>query len=135
MAMATAPVPASCVPQTRTGWGDVLGEVARALLGEVARDEEPLDLARALVDLRDARVAIVALDGIVVQVAVAAMDLDRLGAHPLGKLGGIELGLRRFRKARDALGAHAGRMQDEKPRRVDARMHVGEVVADRRMLD
>src|SRR5450631_4516613 len=135
MAMATAAVPASCVPQTRTGWGDVLGEVARALLGEVASDEEPLDLARAFVDLRDARVAIVALDGIVVQVAVAAVDLDRPGAHPLGELRRIELRLRRFREARDALGAHASRMQDEKPRGVDARVHVGEVVADARVLD
>src|SRR5450631_3400500 len=101
MAIATAAVPASCVPQTRTGWGEVLGGVARVLLGQVARDEQPLDLAGAFVDLRDARVAIVPLDGIVVQVAVAAVDLDRLGAYPLGQLRRVELRLRRLREARD----------------------------------
>src|SRR5260221_12894226 len=121
MATATAAVPASCVPQTRTGWGDGLGGVARALLGEVARDQQPLDLAGAFVDLRDARVAIVALDRIVAQVAVAAVDLDRLGAYPLGELGCVELRLRRFGEAGNAFAAHARRMQDEKARGVDAR--------------
>ena len=41
--------------------------------------DEPLDLARALVDLGDLRVAVVALDGELLGVAVAAQDLNRLG--------------------------------------------------------
>ena len=44
-----------------------------------AGDHEPLDLARALVDLRDLRVAVVALDRELLRVPVAAEDLDRLG--------------------------------------------------------
>src|SRR3712207_8938909 len=45
----------------------------------ISRDHEPLDLARPLVDLGDLRVAVVALDGELLRVAVAAQDLDRLG--------------------------------------------------------
>src|SRR4051812_26717305 len=41
-------------------------------------DHELLDLARALVDLGDLRVAVVALGGELLGVAVAAEDLDRL---------------------------------------------------------
>src|SRR5262245_10525928 len=43
-----------------------------------AGDDEPLDLARALVDLGDLRVALVPLDGELLRVAVPAEDLDRL---------------------------------------------------------
>ena len=45
--------------------------------GEFAGDEHFLDLARAVVDLEDAHVAIIFLDRIVVEEAVAAVDLDR----------------------------------------------------------
>src|SRR6185503_8946445 len=61
------------------------------LLAEVARDQHALDFARALVDLGDARVAVVPLHGVIVQVAVAAVDLDRLRADPFGELRGVEL--------------------------------------------
>src|SRR5262245_30101483 len=56
-------------------------------------DHEPLDLARAFVDLRDLRVAVVALDREFLRVAVAAQDLDRLGRLPSSHLGGEELRL------------------------------------------
>src|ERR1700694_1164133 len=135
MAAAIATVPASWVPQMSTGWGEVLLGVARVLPGEISRDQQALYFAGAFVDLRDARVAVMTLDGIVVQVAIAAADLDRLGAHRFGELGGVELRLRGFREAGKAFGAHARRMQDEQPGGVDARMHVGEIIADRRMLD
>src|SRR5258706_2210159 len=135
MAKAIATVPASWAPQTFTGEGGVLFSFARVLLGEVARDEQALDFAGAFVDLRDARVAVVPLDGIVVQVAVAAVDLDRLGAHPFGELGGVELGLRGFGQAGNAGASHARRLVDQEPRRIDARVHVGEIVADGRVLD
>src|SRR5690348_1043769 len=54
---------------------------ARGLTLEVedaAGDHEALDLARALVDLGDLRVAVVALERELLRVAVAAEDLDRL---------------------------------------------------------
>src|SRR5712664_4895237 len=109
MAMAIATVPASWAPQTITGRGEFLSWVAGVplgagfkddLLGEIAGDEQALDFAGAFVDLRDARVAVMALHRVIVQVAVAAVDLYRLRAHPLGELGSVELGLRGFREAR-----------------------------------
>ena len=47
-----------------------------------ACDHEALDLARALVDLGDLGVAVVALDRELLRVAVAAEDLDRLARLP-----------------------------------------------------
>jgi hypothetical protein len=85
---------------------------------------QALDLARALVDLRDARIAVVALDGIVAQVSIAAMHLDRLRADPLGKLRSVELRLRGFRQAGQAGAAHARSLQDEEARSVEPRLHV-----------
>src|SRR3712207_4192306 len=54
-------------------------------------NDQLLDLGRALVEGRDARVAQVALDRVVVDVAGAAMHLDRRvgGAH--GRLGRVQL--------------------------------------------
>src|SRR5665647_2090661 len=45
---------------------------------QVTGDHQPLDLARAFVDLRDLRVAEVPLDRVLGHVAIAAEDLDRL---------------------------------------------------------
>src|SRR6478672_9030887 len=56
-------------------------------------DHHLLDLAGPLVDLGDAGVAEVALDVVFLGVAVAAVDLQRLVGHPLGHLGGVELGV------------------------------------------
>src|SRR5215218_1591198 len=49
-----------------------------ALAEDLARDHQALDLARALVDLRDLRVAVVALERELLRIPVAAEDLDRL---------------------------------------------------------
>src|SRR5262245_6000930 len=76
--------------------GEVDGSAHERALGQSenrARDHEPLDLARALVDLGDLGVAVVALDRELLRVAVAAEDLDRLGRLPARHLGGIELRL------------------------------------------
>src|SRR5436190_6737920 len=135
MAKAIAMVPTTCDAQTSEGCATGFCALARGLPREVARDDEPLDLARPLVDLRDARVAVVSLDRIVAKVAIAAMDLDRLGTHPLGELRGVELGLRCFGEARLAGAAHARCVKDQQARGVDARMHVGEVISDGRVLD
>src|SRR5207244_4057976 len=59
-------------------------------------NHEALDLARALVDLGDLRVAEVALDGEVGEVAVAAEDLHRLLGGAVGDLRGKDLGHRRL---------------------------------------
>ena len=56
--------------------------------GERARDDEPLHFASAFVDLAHAHVAIDALDGIIGEVAVAAVDLNRVRADLLGHLAG-----------------------------------------------
>src|SRR5437868_9641415 len=71
-----------------------LGERALGQPEDLARDHEPLDLARALVDLGDLRVAVVALDRELLRVAVAPEHLDRLGRLAPGHLRGEELGLR-----------------------------------------
>ena len=53
-----------------------------AVAEDLPRDDQPVDLARALVDLGDARVAEVALDRVLLGVAVAAVDLERLASSP-----------------------------------------------------
>src|ERR1700704_877540 len=45
-------------------------------LGQLPRDQHLLDLARPVVDLEHAHVAVILLDRIVVEEAVAAVDLD-----------------------------------------------------------
>src|SRR5439155_25829608 len=59
-----------------------------------AGDDDPLDLARALIDLGDLRVAVVALDLELPRVPVTDEDLDRLGRLAARHLGGEELRLR-----------------------------------------
>src|SRR3954451_10357103 len=58
-------------------------------------DDEPLDLVRALVDLRDLRSAHHPLDRILVDVAVAAEDLHRLDRHRHRRVGREQLRHRR----------------------------------------
>src|SRR5690606_17484178 len=84
-----------------------------------AADHDALDLARALVDPRDADVAEVALDGEVLGVAVAAVDLHRAIAHPPGGLAGEELGHRRLRREALAPLLHLRRAEGEQARRVE----------------
>src|SRR4051794_26928767 len=96
-----------------------------------ARDHEPLDLARPLVDLRDLRVAVVALDRELLRVAVAAEDLDRLRRLAAGHLRGEELRLRALLRVRAALLLQPRGTQHEQPRGVDLHRHVGELVLDR----
>src|SRR5688572_26046331 len=70
-----------------------------------ARDDDALDVARALVDLGDARVAEQALDFEVVGVAGAGVDLQALVGAEVGRGRSHELRLRRFE--RTALAAVA----------------------------
>ena len=61
-------------------------------LQELTRDDEALDLLRALVELRDLRVAHHPLDRVLGDVAVSAQDLDGVGGDPHGGVAGDQLG-------------------------------------------
>src|SRR3954471_5582258 len=102
-----------------------------ALAPHRAGDHEPLDLVRALVDLGDLRVAHHPLDRILVHVAVAAEDLDRLDRHrhpPVPR----EQPRHRRPLAEAALVAvgHRARLVQELPGGGGARLHVGELELD-----
>src|SRR6185295_10509931 len=98
-------------------------------------DDELLDVARAFVDLGHAHVPPQALDREIGDVAVAAVDLDRIRAHALGHLGGKKLGHRRLLDAGRARVAQPRRVQVELARGLDAGRHVGEPEVDRLVLD
>src|SRR5690606_3909996 len=97
---------------------------------ELAVDDHALDLARALVDLRDARVPEVALDGEVLRVTVTAQDLHGVVRDRRGGLGGEQLRHRRLPRHAVAAVLQPRRPQRQQPRGVDARGHVGELEAD-----
>jgi len=99
--------------------------------GDRPADDHPLDLRRALEDREDLRVAVPALDRVLAGVAVAAEDLNRLLSHadrslPRHQLGHRALGV----LERLALAGHPGRAPGKQPRRVDRRLHVGELKGD-----
>src|SRR5947208_12796135 len=89
-----------------------------------ARDHEPLDLARPLVDLGDLRVAVVALDRELLRVAVAAEDLDRLAGLAARHLGREELRLRAGLGVRPLRLLQPRGAVDEQTSSVDLRRHV-----------
>ena len=72
----------------------------RSILEQLARDDHPLDLARALVDGGDPRVAVVALGGELVEVPVSTVHLHAHVARLVGLLGGEDLGHRSFARER-----------------------------------
>ncbi len=102
------PAPIVPAPKTPTTWvtPQRLGHVGheRVDAGHRAADDQLLDLRGALVERRDAHVAEALLDGMVVDVARAAVDLDR-GVRALHRrLGGVELGDRGLRRVRAGPG-------------------------------
>src|SRR5262249_37256482 len=94
-------------------------------------DHEPLDLARALVDLGDLGVAVVALDRELLRVAVAAEDLDRLPGLAARHLRRVELRLRARLRVRLAVLLQPRGAVRQEPGGVDLRRHVGELLLDR----
>src|ERR1043166_3757294 len=125
------------IVRPRAGWrpGAESGSVARGsdlhtVPEQAACDHQALDLRRALVDLHDARVAVVAFDRVLLHVTVATMDLNGLVRHVGRGLGGVELGdaggadeiLPRVLEPRGAL--------DEQARGRDAAIHLGELELD-----
>src|SRR5512145_2028255 len=102
---------------------------------QAAPDHQALDVVRALVNLGDAHVAPQPLDREVRDVTVAAVDLDRIGAHFLGHLGGEKLRHGSFLEAGLAFVAQARGVEIELARRLDLRRHVSQAEIHRLMLD
>src|SRR6266568_1767375 len=97
-----------------------------------ARDDQALDLARALEQGVDLGVAVPLLDGEVADVAVAPADLDRLLGHLDRHLAGLELRHRAFCFLElAAITAFPQRPPDERARGLDLSRHVGEHEGDR----
>src|SRR6185503_20387345 len=93
--------------------------ISLALLEEVARDHELLDLAGPLVDPEGAHLPVQALDGRPAHHALATVDLHGPVHHALGGLRREELGRRAFRP--DPLRAavlQPGRAPDQETRRL-----------------
>ena len=99
----------------------------RALAEQCARDDEPLDLLRPLVELRDLGVAHHPLDRELVDIAVSAQDLHGVGRDPHRGVTGDEFTHRRpptgVRRARVDLDA---RLVQELARGLGRCVHVGE---------
>lgn len=108
--------------QSERGLAAALGLAA----SQAARDDHPLHVAGAFVDLAHAHVAVDALDREVLEVAVTAQGLDRRGAHPLGHLRGEQLGHRGLAQAWQAGFAQAGGVVHHLPRHGDLGGHVGQ---------
>src|SRR5215213_6847626 len=104
---------------------------ARGLAEQRPGDHEPLDLARALVDLRDLRVAVIALGGELLGVAVAAEDLDRLAGLAARDRAREQLRLRALDRVRVARLLQPGGAPGQRPGRLDLGLHVGELLLDR----
>src|SRR3989454_12574947 len=101
--------------------------IATLIAGERSRDDEPLDLARALEQGVDLGVAVPLLDREVADVAVPAADLDRL----LGDLDRDLAGLQLCHRALGLLELAAvppfpQRPPDQRAGRLDLGRHVGE---------
>src|ERR687896_1875586 len=103
-------------------------------LQELAPDHHALDLRGALADQQQRRVAVQALDLVLLGVAVAAVDAERV-------LDDLLAGLRReqLRHAGLEVRALAGvlhprRLEREQARRLDLGRHVGELELDRLVL-
>src|SRR5688572_10312240 len=96
---------------------------------EVVGDDALLDFRRALEDLGEPGIAPVALDGVQGRVAGAAEDLQPLGRHALGHLGGEELHHCRFLVAAALLVDLVAHEIHELARRLDLGRHAGQAKA------
>ncbi len=107
-------------PFPRLGLADDRDRVCRSVAGEVAADDEPLDLVGAFEDLHDFGFAHVAFDGEVARVAVAAEDLDCVGGDAHRVVGGDEFGDGRFFAVGQAGVFEAGGMPSRPASREDS---------------
>src|SRR5580765_1233910 len=107
------------------------------LLDHLAGDHEALDLVRALVDLRDLGVAHHPLDGVLLDVAVAAENLHRVGGDVHRHIGAVELRHRRDLGQVGPLGALVDQLAalvEQATRRLALGLHVGEHPRDQLVL-
>src|SRR5829696_2329117 len=111
--------------------GIASSSIPHRLAQQRARDHEPLDLGRPLVDLGHLGVAVVALGRELARVAVAAEDLDRLARLDARDTAGEQLGLRPLDRVRMTRVLEARRAPRQRPRGLDLRLHVGELLLDR----
>src|SRR3954470_21376554 len=103
---------------------------ARASRAERAGGEHMLALVRAFADGEDLRVPVEAAHRVLLDVAVAAVDLDGLLGAADGEPAGLELRLRGG-QGEVALGVLEPRgLVRQQPRRLDLRGHVGELALD-----
>src|SRR5215207_2363987 len=93
-------------------------------------DHEPLNLRGPLVDLEQLGVAHELLDRILLDVAVAAEDLDCVGGHLHRRVRGEALRERRLQRRALALVEEPRRLPDEQARRFDLGSHVGDQEVD-----
>src|SRR4051794_16421881 len=101
------------------------------LRAQRAGDHHLLYLVGALADREDLRVPVEAADRVLLDVAVAAVDLDGLVGRAYGQAARLELGLRRRQPERAAAVLEHGGLVDEQPRGLDLGRHVGELGLDR----
>src|SRR6476646_172711 len=91
-----------------------------------AADHQPLHLARTFVNLGYSPVSIVPFDLALFDVAIAAMDLNRLRRHLLADFAAEELRHRCLSPVRLALVFQAGCPQREESSGLDLNGHVGD---------
>ena len=123
-------------PACRSFQPFLFGAHSRVLTGSRApgRDHQPLDFRSAFVNLRDLGVAEKPLDLELLGVAVAAMNLHRLGRGLHRGLSGEQLRHRGFLGARLAASLSVAARMRQQPRRVDLDRHVGELPLNRLVL-
>src|SRR6186997_483305 len=103
--------------------------------GYFPANQQALDLARALVDLKHARIPVEPLDRVILHVAIAAEYLQSIRADALTHLGGEGLGHGGRRRIRKAGILAPRRIEREQAPCLDADCHVGELECDRLVLD
>src|SRR5215207_3312038 len=116
------------------GRGGAAADRAGRLAAQRPRDHHLLHLVGALADREDLGVAVEAADRVLLDVAVAAVDLDGLlgGAH--GEPAGLELGLGGGEAEGLAGVLLEGGLVGEQARGLDLGRHVGELGLDRLVL-
>src|SRR5215217_7982224 len=96
------------------------------------RNDDALNLARPFVDGGDAGVAVHALDRVVARVAIAAMNLDGVGADAVSGFRGVELRYRSVEASLFVSGVfHRGGAQREQTRGVGFGRHVSQLELNR----
>src|SRR5574342_1375965 len=117
---ATAPAPFTNDRRPIGGfWSIGISSLALAEPEQLARDDEPLDLVSAFVDLHDLRVPHEALDRKLPRVPDASEDLDCVGRDLHRRICGEALRHRGLEHgARDATVAQARDVMDHEPRPV-----------------